>query len=93
MPDESCTRMKVTFDVDCTPEEARRLMGLPDLTPLHDIYLDRMKRMVEEGVTPDTLEAMMRSWMPMGETGFSMWRSMIDQMGGGAARPPHDSGK
>ena len=24
--------MKVTVDVDCTPEEARRFMGLPDMT-------------------------------------------------------------
>ena len=28
--------MKVTIDIDCTPEEARRFMGLPDLTPVHD---------------------------------------------------------
>jgi len=32
--------MKVTVDVDCTPEEARRFLGLPDLTPVHDLYLD-----------------------------------------------------
>jgi len=36
--------MKVIVDVDCTPEEARRFLGLPDLTPVHDLYLDKMKR-------------------------------------------------
>ena len=30
-------RMKVTVDVDCTPEEARRFLGLPDLTPVHAV--------------------------------------------------------
>jgi hypothetical protein len=27
--------MKITANVDCTPEEARRFLGLPDLTPVH----------------------------------------------------------
>jgi hypothetical protein len=26
--------MKISVDVDCTPEEARRFLGLPDLTPV-----------------------------------------------------------
>ncbi|MDZ4735977.1 MAG: DUF6489 family protein, partial [Rhodospirillaceae bacterium] len=26
--------MKVTIDIDCTPEEARAFMGLPDVAPL-----------------------------------------------------------
>lgn len=28
--------MKVHLEIDCTPEEARRAMGLPDLSPVHD---------------------------------------------------------
>lgn len=74
--------MKITFDVDCTPEEARRLMGLPDMTPVHDIYLDKLKKMVDEGVTPDMIQTMMKNWMPMGETGMNVWRTMFDQISG-----------
>lgn len=77
--------MKVSVDVDCTPEEARRFMGLPDLTSLHDVYLDKMKRTIEEGVSPDMLEQMARSWMPMGEAGVNMWRSLFDQIGRGGS--------
>lgn len=73
--------MKVTVDVDCTPEEARRFMGLPDMSSVHEAYIGKMKSMIEEGVTPDTLESMMRNWMPMGEAGMNLWRSMFDQMG------------
>lgn len=73
--------MKVTVDVDCTPEEARRFMGLPDLNAVHEAYIDKMKRVIDEGVTPDVLEQMMRNWMPMGETGLNMWRTMFDQIG------------
>lgn len=76
--------MKVTVDVDCTPEEARRFLGLPDLTPLHDLYLDKMKRMMDEGIGPDALEGLMKAWAPMGDAGFAMWRQMVDQMTGKA---------
>ncbi len=77
--------MKVTVDVDCTPEEARRFMGLPDLSSVHEAYLEKMRKTIDEGVTPDMVEKMMGSWMPMGEAGMNMWRTMFDQMsrGGG----------
>jgi len=73
-------RMKVTVDVDCTPEEARRFMGLPDLSAVHEAYVDKMKKMIDDGITPDSVEAMMRNWMPMGEAGMNLWRTMFDQM-------------
>ena len=72
--------MKVTVDVDCTPEEARRFIGLPDMSSVHDLYLDKLKRSIDEGVTPETVDALMRAWAPMGEAGISIWRQMIDQM-------------
>lgn len=74
--------MKVTVDFDCTPEEARRLMGLPDLTALHEAYLSRMRLAVEQGITPDAIQTMMRSWSPMGDAGLAMWRQMIERIGG-----------
>ncbi len=78
--------MKVTVDVDCTPEEARRFLGLPDMSSVHEVYLEKMRKTIEEGVSPDMLDKMMSSWMPMGEAGMNMWRNMFDQMGraGGA---------
>ncbi len=74
--------MKITVDVDCTPEEARRFMGLPDLTPLHDTYLAKMRTAIDQGITPDMVQSMMQGWLPMGEAGMSMWRQMLDNMGG-----------
>ena len=74
--------MKVTVDVDCTPEEARRFMGLPDMSAVHDAYTDKIKKMIDEGITPDSVETMMRNWMPMGEAGMNLWRTMFDQMSG-----------
>lgn len=74
--------MKVTFDIDCTPEEARRFLGLPDLSSVHEAYVDKMQRALAEGFTPDMLPDMMKSWGPMTEASMTMWRSMMDQMSG-----------
>lgn len=71
--------MKVTVDIDLTPEEARRAMGLPDLTPLHDRYIGSLLETMNGQVRPELLENMMKGWAPMGEASFAMWRQMFDQ--------------
>ncbi|USU07076.1 DUF6489 family protein [Sphingomonadaceae bacterium OTU29LAMAA1] len=71
--------MKVTVDIDLTPEEARRAMGLPDLTPLHDRYVASLLETMSGQVRPELLENMMKSWAPMNEAGFAMWRQMFEQ--------------
>jgi len=78
--------MKITVDVDCTPEEARRFMGLPDLTPVHEVYVSKMVDTVQNGITPDVLVGMIKTWAPMGETGMKMWQSLLEQATGGAKR-------
>ena len=74
--------MKVTFDIDCTPEEARRFLGFPDLSPVHEAYVEKMQRAVAEGFTPDMVPDMMKSWGPMSEAGLAMWRQMAENMTG-----------
>ena len=73
--------MKISVDVDCTPEEARRFMGLPDLTPVHDAYVEKMRTAVTDGLTPEAFGEMMKAWGPMNEAGMNMWRQMLEQMG------------
>lgn len=71
--------MKVTVDIDCTPEEARRAVGLPDLGPLHEHYVQMLlETMQGGGVKPEMVEGLMRSWAPMGEAGMALWRRLLE---------------
>jgi hypothetical protein len=70
--------MKINIDIDCTPEEARRVMGLPDLTPLHDQYVAAMGDMMDPKAHPELIEQMMKSWAPMGEGAMTLWRRMFE---------------
>ncbi|WP_166037122.1 DUF6489 family protein [Sphingosinicella sp. YJ22] len=74
--------MKVTVDIDCTPEEARRFLGLPDLGPVHEAYVERMTRMVTDGTSTEAFGEMMKNWGPMSDAGLAMWRQMAEQMTG-----------
>ena len=42
--------MKISIDLDCTPEEARRAVGLPDLTPLHNMFLTEMQKQMAQAM-------------------------------------------
>ena len=74
--------MKISVDVDCTPEEARRFFGLPDLTPVHAAYVEKMTKAVNEAATPESFAELARQWGPMSEAGMAMWRSMLEGMSG-----------
>ena len=74
--------MKVSVDVDCTPEEARRFLGLPDLTPVHQAYVDKMQKAVSDGISPEMFGDMVKAWGPMNEAGLNLWRQMMGQTGG-----------
>jgi hypothetical protein len=74
--------MKVSIDIDCTPEEARRFLGLPDLTLVHEAYVERMRHAVTEGFTPEAVGEMIKSWGPMTEAGMAVWKQMFEQMSG-----------
>lgn len=77
--------MKFNIEVDCTPEEVRRLVGLPDLTEVHEVYLGQLKTVMTKGLTPDMMENMVRNWVPMGGQGVDFVRDLIGQFSGAAA--------
>lgn len=58
--------MKVTMEMDMTPQEARAFMGLPDVAPVQKKMMDEMQARVKQAFDANDPEAMMRAWMPMG---------------------------
>ncbi|MFQ5783647.1 MAG: DUF6489 family protein [Alphaproteobacteria bacterium] len=73
--------MKITIDVDCTPEEARTFLGLPDVGPLNRAYVDEMRKRMGEALGNLDPETMFKAWMPQG-AGWEQWRKMWQQAAG-----------
>jgi len=42
--------MKLNITVDCSPEEARAFLGLPDVTPINDTLVNAVKQRIEQNV-------------------------------------------
>lgn len=57
----------MTIDLDMTPEEARKMMGLPDLEPLQTAIMEKMQQQAEEYFNDITdPEILLKKFMPTG---------------------------
>ncbi len=54
--------MKVTVEVDCTPEEGRRFLGV---VPMQRAAMAKLQQRMESAVEASTPEALLKAWMPM----------------------------
>ena len=69
--------MKVHVEIDMTPEEARRFMGLPDVSKLQDEMVAEMKRRMKAAMDTSDPEAMMKAWMPLGGESLQQFQKFI----------------
>ncbi|HUJ03420.1 MAG TPA: DUF6489 family protein [Rhizomicrobium sp.] len=69
--------MKVHVELDMTPEEARRLMGLPDVTALQEQMIAEMKRRMKAAMDTSDPEAMLKAWMPLGGQGLEQFQRFL----------------
>jgi hypothetical protein len=56
--------MKVRIEMDMTPDEARAMMGLPDIAPMQQKMMDEMQARMKAAFDTGDPDAMMRAWMP-----------------------------
>lgn len=85
--------MKVNIELDMTPEEARKLMGLPDVSALQESMVAEMERRMKAALDTSDPEAMLKAWMPMAAPGFEqfqrfLWDSAKRAVGGETAKKP-----
>jgi len=84
--------MKVTMEVDCTPEEARRFLGLPDVTRANEIYVDAMANAMKGGGNFEQMQDIVKQVAPMGQMGLKMFQQLFESgaamatMGGSSSR-------
>ena len=55
--------MKVTVEVDCSPQEARAFFGLPDVTSLNAHLVEEMKSRMDANLNMLQPEELLKNWM------------------------------
>lgn len=66
--------MKVTINVDCTPEEGRTFMGLPNVADAQKAVVDEWQRQTLEAMQNMDPQTFFRTWMNGGTAmGADTW--------------------
>ena len=78
--------MKLRFEVDCTPEEARTFCGLPDLQPLHAAVLSRVEAQMMKAVEAGMPENIVKSWLSLAPTNPEQLFGLFGKFFGGKAK-------
>ena len=74
--------MKVTINVECTPEEARAFMGLPDVGPLQNSMMDQMKSQVQKATLAMDPDTIIKTLFPQSEGLADMQKAFWGQFTG-----------
>ena len=82
--------MRLTINIDCTPEEARAFFGMPNVEPMNEMIIEEMTKRAKENMEtladPDRFFAQM---MAMGGKGFEQFQNLMGAaMAAGAGAPP-----
>ena len=81
--------MKVNFDIECTPQEARQFLGLPNVEPMQDAIMKQLEEQMRDNIRSLDPETMLKTWLPATIQGWGEVQKMFwDQMGMGAAGMP-----
>ena len=78
--------MKITMEIDMSPEEVRKVMGLPDVEPMQKELMakmqEKMNTYVDEMSDP---EMFMKRIMPMGIQGMDQVQEFFSRFANAAA--------
>jgi hypothetical protein len=77
--------MKLKVEVDCTPQEARAFLGLPDVKALNDHLVKEMKNRVDSNLAMIAPEELMKNWMSFGGQASEQFLKLMTAATGAAA--------
>jgi Family of unknown function (DUF6489) len=70
--------VKITVDIDCTPEEARAFLGLPDVRPMQDALMAEIQERMAANLRAMEPAEMLRTWLP---SNLKAFEQMMDAFG------------
>jgi hypothetical protein len=79
--------MKMSIEVECTPEEARRFLGLPDLSPLNDRLVEAVAERMEDNMNALRPDQFVKTWFETGAQAQDTFMRLMDASLRSAAPP------
>lgn len=85
--------MKVNIEIDCSPDEARRFMGLPDVEKANAVYVDAFAKAMQGAGNIDQMQEYAKQLAPMGQMGLKMFQNFVDGARKASAERSDDGNK
>ena len=65
------------MEFDCTPDEARQFLGLPDVKPLQAAVMAKMEKQMLEAADAYAPETMLKTWFSLLPQGQEQFQEMV----------------
>jgi Family of unknown function (DUF6489) len=90
--------VKITIDIDCTPQEVRTFLGLPRVEAMQDALVAKLQERLAKSLDAMDPEALMKLWMPGGIEGLTQlqerfWGPLMRGMGAAAGASAKATGQ
>ena len=70
--------MKVNVEFECSPQEARAFLGLPDVTKANEAYVEKLAKAMQGTVGIEQLQEYAKQLAPMGQMGLKLFQQMME---------------
>lgn len=77
--------MKIHIEIDCSAEEARAFLGLPDVAPMQRKLMGAAEERLLEAIRAMDTKALMDRWLPLSLRNLEQWQELWAQMAASAA--------
>jgi hypothetical protein len=69
--------VKFNVEVDCTPEEARAFLGLPDVAPMQERMMKEVEAQMLGAMKAMEPETLLKQWLPVSMQGLENFQKMF----------------
>ena len=69
--------MKMTIEIDCSPQEARTFLGLPDVSALNDKLVEEMQKRMTANMAMVSPDELMKNWAAFGAGAQEQFRNLM----------------
>ncbi|MBU3020766.1 DUF6489 family protein [Aestuariibacter sp. A3R04] len=71
--------MKISIDIDLSPQEAREFMGWPNLSKLHEATLSQLSEQIKDG-NQEAMMTMLKPYLDGSQHAFSYYQKMLESI-------------
>ena len=70
--------MKVHVEIECTPDEARTFLGLPDVSKANSVYVEMVSKAMKGAGSVEQIQDFAKGIAPMGQMGMKLFQQFME---------------